>query len=254
MFDRVTSLDIVRSLKIGTQFTVAIVLGSMIVAGCGGGTKSTVPGNELTIQALEGRSDTISFHIGSPLILRIEGTAGRGCEQMNGEFFLFSSKRAQLGWLFREVSDSLLFPWSRSTCARYLMLTSEESNDLAEGFYQVSVALLLDERSRRVSDTIVLNPIHAEGASRDSYGAFLAEQIASNAPLLRERETQKELFSDHLPKSRLIYLYEAIIRYRSGDLGGARVAYGKSIEIGGTAGRYIDEVSKMVAPLVGSDL
>ncbi len=254
MFDRSTLMT--RAVKSGMRFILSLIslVAAVGIAGCGGGTKGIVKSNELTIKSLEGRSDTISFHVGSPLILRIEGTPGRGCDQENGDFFLFSSKRAQLGWLFQEVSDSVLFPWSRGTCARYLMLTSEESNDLAEGYYELSVALLLDERNRRVSDTVVLHPVHAKGASSLSYGAFLAEQIALDAPLLRERETQRELFADHLPKSRTIYLYEAIIRYRSGDLGGARRAYLSSLDQDDTGNLYVNEVSKIVRDLVQSEM
>ena len=199
----------------------------VFLVGCGtSGGSAQVPTHPLRITSLDGSSDTITFHIGSPLFLRIPGEPGRGCEGMNGHFFVFGENESQLGWGFREIADSIAFP--EPDCVRYLLLPSEESNGLAEGYYRVSVALLLDEKSRRTSDTVVLHPIHAPSASPDSYAQFLLEQLVLASTMLRNEATVSGLFADHLPKNRTIDLYEGLIRYRIGDLTGAREALARA--------------------------
>ena len=212
------------------------------LVGCSSSEKGVSENFELNISSLSGETDTVTFHIGSPLFLRVTGEPGRGCEPMNGRFFIFSERDMQLNWGFREVVDSVVLPREIGDCGRYLMLSSEESNALAEGHYKVSVALLLDERSKRASDTIVLNPIHAAAASPSSFAQFLLEQIVTGAPLMQNRSTVEELFSGGLPRSQHISLYEAYIRIRSGDLEAARRALRQSDEIG---------AEEVVAPYVG---
>lgn len=210
-------------LRSGTFRSVPVLLLlAGLLSGCGASGELTGSGTDLAITSLAGASDTITFHIGSPLFLRIDGVPGRGCEPGNGQFFLFGPRDAQLGWGFREIVDSLAFP--PEGCVRYLMLPAAGSNALAEGYYPVSTALLLDERSRRTSDTIVLHPIHAESASADSYAQFLLEQLVEASPMLRNETTVAGLFADHLPKDLRTDLYEVLIRYRIGDLTGARIA------------------------------
>lgn len=232
--------------------SVPIIL--IIFAGCGTSGKVSGAGFELEIASLEGRTDTVTFHIGSPIFLRVDGVEGRGCSPQNGRFFIFSERDMQLNWGFSEVSDSTVLPRSSSNCARYLMLTSEESNALAEGYYKVSVALLLDEKNRRVSDTIVLNPIHAESANASSFGQFLLEQIVTKAPLLSNNATIVELFSGSLPKSKAISLYESFIRYRMGDISGARTALRTAGTVGATrtsTSTYLVELHERISMLIG---
>ena len=204
-----------------------VAISLVFLVGCGtSGGSAQVATHPLRITSLDGNADTITFHIGSPLFLRIPGEPGRGCEAMNGHFFVFGENESQLGWGFREIADSTAFP--ETDCVRYLMLPSEESNGLAEGYYRVSVALLLDEKSRRTSDTVVLHPIHAPSASPDSYAQFLLEQLILASTMLRNEATVDGLFADHLPKNRTIDLYEGLIRYRIGDLTGAREALARA--------------------------
>ncbi len=225
-----------------------------IVAGCGSSQKVSTESFELSLSSLERETDTVSFHIGSPLFLVVDGVEGRGCEPENGQFFIFSEREMQLNWGFREVSDSILLPRERHPCVRYLMLSSEESNALAEGYYKVSVALLLDEKNRRVSDTIILNPIHAEGASESSFSQFLLEQIVTDAPLLSSYATVEELFSGSLPRSASIFLYEAFLRYRMGDITGALEAL-DFVEIDwkaeSPANTYVEELQVNISKLLG---
>ena len=74
----------------------------------------------------------------------------------------------------------------------------------------------------------MLHPIHASSASIDSYGQFLLEQLVSSSTMLRNESTVAGLFADHLPRSSTIDLYEALIRYRIGDLTGAREAFSRA--------------------------
>ncbi|MCB9216007.1 MAG: hypothetical protein R3F28_13895 [Candidatus Kapaibacterium sp.] len=186
--------------------------------GCSGGGKESIRyQSDVLIESIEGIRDTIEFHIGSPLFLKLGIRTGRACESFNGHPFFFDERGAQVGWGFEEVSDTLMFPDAEASCERYLMLSSEASNLLAEGYYSMSVALLIDEKSELRSDTIVLHPIHASGANALSYSRFILEQIILNSPLLEDRATLRELFSDHLPQSFASDVYRAAIFYRGGD-------------------------------------
>lgn len=194
------------------------LLGSPHVASAVDKGKSAPP---IDLEPIEGTMDTVEFHIGSPLFLRMRVNAGRGCEPFNGRPFFFDANGAQVGWGFEEVADSLLLPRADGSCERYLMLSSEHSNLLAEGYYTLSVALLLDEKSELRSDTIVLHPVHSTGADQLSYSRFLLEQMLSNSPLLQDPLTLNELFSEHLPHSPASEVYHAVIRYMGGDFGRA---------------------------------
>ncbi|MGE3802727.1 MAG: hypothetical protein AB7H80_17060 [Candidatus Kapaibacterium sp.] len=188
------------------------------LSGCSGGGKESIRyQSDVAMESIEGIRDTIEFHIGSPLFLKLKIQTGRACEPFNGHPFFFDERGAQVGWGFEEVSDTLMFPDAEASCERYLMLSSEASNLLAEGYYSMSVALLIDEKSELRSDTIVLHPIHASGANTLSYSRFILEQIISNSPLLEDRATLRELFSNHLPQSFASDVYRAAIFYRGGD-------------------------------------
>lgn len=197
---------------------VFLLLG-IVMPGYGTEGEKGVP--EITLESIEGVTDTIEFHIGSPLFLRLNINAGRACQPFNGRPFYFSEAGAQLGWGFSEVSDSLLFPRGKGSCERIVMLSSESSNLLAEGYYVLSVALLLDEKSELRSDTIVLHPVHATGANELSYSRFLLEQMISNSPLLKDPLTLRELFAPHLPHSPASEVYRAAIMYMNGEYEGA---------------------------------
>ncbi len=193
------------------------LLYTFLIGGCAGAQDMKQTHPDITLTSIEGIGDTIEFHIGSPLFLKMRINAPRACEPFNGHPFFFDERGAQVGWGFREVSDSLIFADAETGCERYLMLSSEASNLLAEGYYPMSVALLLDEKSELRSDTVVLHPVHASGANALSYSRFILEQILSNSPLLDERETMRELFADHLPQSFASDVYRAAILYRGGD-------------------------------------
>ena len=197
-----------------------LLIGTLLLLGTqtpGYGTGKNQSDVEITVESIEGVSDTIEFHIGSPLFLRLSINAGRACEPYNGRPFYFAEAGAQLGWGFQEVSDSLLFPRRKNACERIVMLSSENSNLLAEGHYVFSVALLLDEKSELRSDTIILRPIHAAGANKLSYSRFLLEQMLTNSPLLKDPLTLKELFAPHLPHSPASEVYHAAILYVNGQ-------------------------------------
>src|SRR5207249_88956 len=55
-------------------------------------------GQGMKLQALDLPSDTISFHIGSPLFLQLDFSGPAGCEPGNGRPFYFEASGAQLGW------------------------------------------------------------------------------------------------------------------------------------------------------------
>lgn len=197
--------------------------------------------------------DSISFHIGGPVLLSIDNRSGRACAVENGRIFTFGVDGTQLGWGFEEVSDSIVLPRSETDCRRYLLLSAEESNRLAEGSYGASVALLMDASQRLTSDTILLSPFHAPNASASSYASFLLEQIVTKSPILQRAESIEALFGDHLPSSPRIDLYEAVIRLRAGDLSGAREALGsyeRQTGNGADAGAY----EKSVAERLGKEL
>src|SRR5438552_1002618 len=51
----------------------------------------------IVVEPLEGAGDTVTFHIGSPLFLRLRMQGDRGCEPFNGQFFYFDASDTQLG-------------------------------------------------------------------------------------------------------------------------------------------------------------
>lgn len=211
--------------------------------------------SSILLEPIEGGTDTVRFHIGSPLFLRLKINAGRACEPFNGRPFFFDANGAQVGWGFVEVADSLLFPRGKESCERYLMLSSENSNLLAEGYYTLSVSLLLDEKSELRSDTIVLHPVHSRGADALSYSRFILEQILSNSPLLQDPMTLNELFAPHLPHSPASEVYHAAILFMSGDMYRAadllkearRMAQEKGTAMSPAAARVSDELEKRLA-------
>ena len=148
---------------------VALVLAIFLptLFGCGA-TSATQVVFPLKISSIDGRSDTVRFHIGSPIVLEISNRSGRACAPLNGRFFVFGPDGTQLGWGFSEVTDSIALPRSSGDCRRYLMLSAEASNRLPEGSYVMSVALLVDAKERIVSDTLVIEPINAPTATARS--------------------------------------------------------------------------------------
>ncbi len=187
----------------------------------------------LLLEPLESRSDTVSFHIGSPLFLRLRVPPGNSaCTPFNGTPFYFDANGNQLGWKIQEVTDTLLFPPTSSDCERILMLSSESSNHLPEGLFQMNVAILFDAKKRLTSNTIVLHPAHSrQGADSLSYTRFLQEQILSNNPLLHDPETLKALFAEGVPKSAESEVFRSVILFRAGDLSGAESALRASEEL-----------------------
>ena len=177
----------------------------------------------IDLEVAEGHLDTVTFHIGSPLFLRMRMPEGSACTPFNGQPFFFDASGAQLGWGFQEVVDSLLFPRDERPCDRILMLSSESSNRLAEGYYSLKIQIYNDERSRINSDTILLHPVRsASGATEQSYSRFIQEQIIRNSQLLvNDADTRAALFGEGVPKSAESEIYRALILYRSGDIAGA---------------------------------
>lgn len=206
------------------HFFAAILLSILFLAAAEHSSAVPKPNTQITLEPIEGATDTVRFHIGSPLFLRLTITTGRACEPFNGRPFFFSDDGAQAGWGFEEVTNELLFPRKDGTCERIVMLSSENSNLLAEGNYRLSVALLLDEKSELRSDTIVINPIHATKADDLSYSRFLLEQMLQNSPLLQDPATLRELFAPHLPHSPTSEVYHAAILFETGDYEGASKA------------------------------
>ncbi|MEO5930028.1 MAG: hypothetical protein ABIR47_08850 [Candidatus Kapaibacterium sp.] len=189
-------------------------------------------GGGIVVAPLEGGSDTVSFHIGSPMFLRMHLTADRACTPFNGTPFYFDAAGAQLGWGFEEVADSLLFPRTPGSCDRMLMLSSENSNRIAEGVYTFKVLIFIDAESRLYSDTIVVRAVRSnQGADTLSYARFLQEQIARRSPMLNDPETIRALFADGTPKSAESEIYRGVILYRGGDYAGAGAALRSSKEI-----------------------
>lgn len=183
-------------------------------------------GVAFVVEPVEGGSDTVKFHIGSPLFLRLRIPAGNdACKPFNGRPFIFDSSGAQLGWGFEEVTDSLLFPAVGGDCERILMLSSEQSNKLPEGSYTLYVELMFDAKHRLTSNLIPIHPVYSKtGADSLSYSRFLAEQIIRNNPLLHDPETLRALFANGVPTSVESELYRAVIMLRAGDAEAARQA------------------------------
>jgi len=172
----------------------------------------------LHLSAIEGDARTITFHIGSPLLLRLSGARDLACEPFDGRPFFFDEVGAQVGWGLVEVSDSLLLPRSDDGCDRFLMLTSENSNRLPEGSFTLKTLVFVDEKRSVYSDTIVLRAKRSEtGADSLSFNRFLIEQILRNSPLLGDPETLRAVFGPGTPRSAETEVYRALILQRAGD-------------------------------------
>jgi hypothetical protein len=196
-------------------------------------------GSGLSVSRFDRTSDTVTFHIGSPLFIRLTDHSGRACSPFNGQPFYFDASGVQLGWMFEEVADSVLFPRADGGCDRVVMLSSENSNGLAEGYYTMKAELFVDEKTRLYSDTIVLHPVHAPSADEESYASFLQEQIVRHSPMLAERETLQALFAEGVPTSAESEIYRALILARAGDISGAEQALQASAAYEKKAGRAL---------------
>jgi hypothetical protein len=65
-------------------------------------------GVAFVVEPVEGPTDTVAFHIGSPLFLRLRIPAGNdACKPFNGRPFFFDSSGAQLGWGFQEANTDV---------------------------------------------------------------------------------------------------------------------------------------------------
>ena len=183
-------------------------------------------GTPIVLEAAEFAQDTVRFHIGSPLFLRLRIPQGNSaCKPFNGKPFFFDANGVQLGWSFEEVTDSLLFPSVTKDCERILMLSSDASNRLPEGYYTLNVAILFDAGTRMTSNTIVMHPEYSHGgADTLSYSRFLQEQIIRNNPLLHDPETLKALFAQGVPESPASEICRALVLLRTGDVTGAQSA------------------------------
>jgi hypothetical protein len=205
-------------------------------------------GTGLTVEAAEGRSDTIRFHIGSPLFLRVRIAGTNGCTPFNGRPFFFDAAGSQLGWGFEEVADSLLFRRAAGACERVLMLSSESSNRLAEGVYSFKTLFFLDDGSKLYSDTIVITAVRAtDGADSISYARFLQEQIVRRSPLLADPETLRALFAPGTPSSAESEVYRAVLLARAGDLAGAEQAVKQARARATQRGRALDAAAANAA-------
>jgi hypothetical protein len=178
----------------------------------------------ITLEPVEAPSDTIRFHIGSPVFIRMKIKGDVACEPFDGRPFFFDSHGSQLGWGFEEVADSLLFPRHAGSCDRVIMLSSDASNRIAEGNYTLTVTIFIDTKKHLYSDTLQLQAIRSGGADQLSYTRFLQEQIIRNSPLLKDPETLRALFSDGAPRSAESEIYRALIFFRSGDRSQAQSA------------------------------
>ena len=197
-------------------------------------------GEGMSVEPAEGGADTLLFHIGSPLFIRMRIEGDRACEPFNGTPFFFDAGGAQLGWGFEEVADTLLFPRSPGSCDRTLMLSSENSNRIAEGYYTFKTLIFLDAASRLYSDTLVIHAVRSRnGADTLSYARFLEEQMVRNSPMLSEPETLRALFADGTPKSAESEIYRAAILYRIGEAGSADAALASSAELERRRGRPV---------------
>jgi hypothetical protein len=205
-------------------------------------------GGGITVEPVEGRTDTISFHIGSPLFLRLKLGGSIACQPFNGQPFYFDVSGAQLGWGFEEINDSLLFPRKDGDCERIVMLTSENSNRIPEGVYTLKVMIFIDDKSRLYSDTLFVQPLRSvDGANELSYRRFLLEQLVQNSPLLRDPETVRALFAEGTPKSAESEVYRALVLYRSGDIAGAEESLKSAEELAAKRGKKLDTVATAIS-------
>lgn len=194
------------------------------------------------IAPAEKPSDLLRFHIGSPFFLRLKVTDRDACAPFSGQPFYFDAPGSQLGWGFREISDSLLFPIPPGSCERVVMLSSENSNRIAEGTYTLKIQLFMDADHRVNSDTIALQAIRSTtGADTLSYVRFLQEQIINNSPLLTDPETMRALFAEGTPRSAESEIYRAIILYRAGNPAAADEALLSARRLGERRAAPLDE-------------
>lgn len=189
----------------------------------------------LTLTPIEGARDTVEFHIGSPLFLRLTvNKKGDGCKPFDGKPFYFEAGGAQNGWGFEEIADSSLFPIPSGRCERMIMLGSESSNKVPEGWYTLVVALYFDNRTSVRSDTLVVHAVRSStGADQVSYACFLMEQIVRHAPLLRDPETLSALFAEGTPKSAESEVLRAMILTGAGEPAAATAALRQSEKLAG---------------------
>lgn len=178
--------------------------------------------NQIRLEPLDAASSKLVFHIGSPMFLRVKIDGKLGCEPLNGQFFYFDENDVQVGWGFEEVYDSTLFPNQKNSCERIIMLSSENSNRLAEGEFKVKINLYVNDKTKLVSNLVTLNPIHAKSATTDSYSAFLLEQLFKNNPILQDPETLKAIFLDKSLASPESEVYCSVLKFRAGDFSGAK--------------------------------
>ncbi len=208
---------------------------------------------DINVEPLEGPSDTIRFHIGSPFFLRLKILDDQACGPFQGQAFYFDAPGAQLGWGFHEVNDKLLFPQSLShPCERIVMVSSDGSNRIAEGEYTFKLLLFVDDTHRIYSDTLVVQAVHSPtGADTLSYIRFLQEQIVNNSPLLSDPETVQALFAEGTPRSAESEIYRAVILFKGGDAGGAEQALRSAQELEKKRGHALNRTASATRDALG---
>lgn len=205
----------------------------------------------MELRAIDTDSDTVTFHIGSPLILRLSGRREPGCAPFDGRPFYFDAVGAQIGWGFVEVADSILLPHLDGECDRYLLLTSENSNRLPEGVFTVKTEIFIDEKRALYSDTITLRCIRSpQGADTTSFNRFLIEQILRNSPLLADPETLGAVFGEGTPRGAESEVYRGLILLRGGDAAGAWRALEEADRLVDLRGRPLDSNAERVRRLL----
>jgi hypothetical protein len=192
------------------------------------------------VEPAEGPADTLLFHIGSPFFITMRIAGDRACTPFNGTPFYFDAGGAQLGWGFEEVADSILFPHPAGSCERILMLSSENSNRIAEGYYSFKTLIFLDATSRLYSDTLVIHAVRSHnGADTLSYARFLEEQVVRNSPMLNDPETLRALFAEGTPKSAESEIYRAVIFAKIGEMASADAAITSSKRLEAQRGKPV---------------
>ncbi|HVZ40078.1 MAG TPA: hypothetical protein VHI13_12440 [Candidatus Kapabacteria bacterium] len=208
-------------------------------------------GAGIRVESAEGGRDTVHFHLGAPLFLRLKVAPGTACAPFQGKPFFFEESGAQLGWGFEEVADSVLFPQHTGSCERIIMLSSESSNRLPSGSFTFKTMIFGEDGTRWYSDTIALVAERvAGGADSVSYARFLQEQIVRNSPLLADPETVRALFADGTPRSAESEVYRAVILYRIGDAAGAERALASAKERAAARLRPLDAAAAGAAERV----
>lgn len=205
----------------------------------------------MRLRGLDVASDTVTFHIGAPLFLRLSGSRQEGCAPFDGRPFFFDGAGAQIGWGLLEVADSLVLPRSQDGCDRFLLLTSENSNRLPEGVYTLKTLIFIDEKRSLYSDTLVVRAVRSPGgADTTSFTRFLLEQILRNSPLLSDPETLSAIFASGTPRGAESEIYRSVILQRGGDPSGARQALQEADRMVRQRGRPLDENASRVRNLL----